>query len=341
MKMRFIVGILAVSCLSLWLSSCKDDPVPISGVTFEIEEEFVKESDGTIQSIHPLLISGGTGRTITVKILLDKPLAETAVIAYSIGGTAKKNSTTNPIGDFEIVGNNENITVLKDATEASITIKLYEDYSFEAEEDDDEGFYETIELKLESVISGTAIIGEQDTYVLTIYEDDTVIFLDWDSGDGTTGDVDMDILVALNGEFRWGSTSAGTEAEGLALPAGFPDGTYGMAYTYYSGTSDDLEFYVDIINLGGTLNSTGTALSYTKKYTLANINTYDNPSHPDYKGDPKIVQNMTKNGFNYSNVSNVTVPSSGSRISPLATDLKNRLKRTKKIKSIELKPGSR
>lgn len=314
MKLRNIIGLLTGA--SLLFSSCSDDEPSKSSVSFDGGDQFVLESDGTIESFHPLLIDDAVGREIEVKILFDKPLAQNAVIEYSVGGTAVQNSTLEPVGDFEINGNGENISVAKGATEAVIVVQLYEDFEAEIEDSDDDGYYETIEITLESVISGPVRIAEQSTYVITVYEDDALLFLDWDAGSGTRGDVDMDLLLWLDGDYIGGSDSPGTDAEGIAIPAGFPDGTYGMSYTYYDGTSDDLEFEVEITNLSGTLNSTNQQLVFTGNYTLANINTYGDDTDPNYKGDPQIVQTMVKAGFNYTNVSAINEPVSGSRLKP-------------------------
>lgn len=325
MKIKSIVGFLIVGG-SLWLSSCKDDEPAKSGISFEISEESLKESDGTLESFHPLLVDNATGREVEIKIAFDKPLAQTAVIKYSVGGTATQSSTSEPIGDFEIVGNGDNITVEKGATEAVITIIVYEDYEFEVEDEDGEGYLETIEITLESVTSGPVKIDEENsTYVLTIYEDDTVIFLDWDAGSGTRGDVDMDLLLWFDGEIQGASDQAGTEPEGIAIPAGFPNETYGISYTYYSGTSDDLQFTAEISNLGGTLNVNDQELSFTGNYGLANINTYGDDMDPNYKGDPLIVQTMVKSGFNYASITDITEPLEGSRIGRSALSLKERL----------------
>lgn len=327
MKIKSIVGFLIIGG-SLLLSSCKDDEPAKSGVSFEISEEFLKESDGTLESFHPLLVQNATGREVEVKIQFDEPLAQSAVIEYSIGGTATKNSINNPVGDFEIVGNGENITVAKGATEASIIINVFEDFDFEVEEDDADGFFETIEITIESIVSGPVKIGEQDTYVLTIYEDDAVIFLDWlalDDGDGTTpGDVDMDLLIWLDGEVAGASDSPGTDPEGIAIPAGFPDDAYGMSYTYYEGTSDDIEFTVGISNLGGTLNVNDQELSFTGNYGLININKYDEEGAPD----PQIIQTMIKSGYNYTNLTDINEPLEGSRVKHSGQSLRDRIKQT-------------
>lgn len=332
MKMRIILGLLVVGGLSVWLSSCKDDEVPKSGVSFELEGESVTESNATLESFHPRILTGGVGRNITVKIILDKPLAETAVISYSIGGTATKNSTATPYGDFDIVGNGENITIQKGESESTITIKLYEDERFETEVDDDNGFFETIELTLETVVSGTAIIGEQKKYTLKIYEDDALIILDWDPQDvvGTgRGDVDMDIILHLDGEITWVAAAGGSaNPEAMNIPPAFPDGNYGLSYNYYSGTSDALAFTVEMFNLGGMLNGVNkglTPLEFTGNLTQANTNEWDSQSNSNYKSDPVIVQTMVKTGFDYASISaTITKPDVSSRIKSLSGSIKSR-----------------
>jgi hypothetical protein len=322
MKIKSIVGFLMIGG-SLCLSAFKDDEPTKSVVSFEISEVSLKESDGTLESFHPLLVDDATGTEIEVKIVFDKPLAQKAVIEYSVGGTATRNSTSNPVGDFEIDGNGENITIEKGATEAIITIMVYEDYDFEVEEEDDDGYIETIEITLESVTSGPVKIGEDKTYTLTLYEDDTVIFLNWDgdASDAVPGDVDMDLLLWIDGVISGRSDSQGNVPEGIAIPAGFPDEDYGMSYTYYSGKSDDLDFAVEIQNLGGTLNVTDQELFFTGNHTLANINPYD-PATPDVE----IVQTMVKNEYNYTNISGIADVLEGSRVGRSTRSLKERLK---------------
>ena len=103
-------------------------------------------------------------------------------------------------------------------------------------------------------------------------------------------------------------------SEAMNIPAGFPDGTYGLSYTYYSGTSDAVEFTVDMFNVGGMLNGVNrgdTPLTFVGNYGLANINAWDDPLTGS---DPLIVQTMIKGGFNYASISDITEPPSSSRI---------------------------
>jgi hypothetical protein len=69
-------------------------------------------------------------------------------------------------------------------------------------------------------------------------------------------------------------------------------------------------------NLGGTLNGStynsldGDPLEFVGNYDQDNINEYDSPDGIE----PIVVQTMTKSGFNYSNISQINEPASGSRL---------------------------
>jgi hypothetical protein len=123
MKFRSIGGLLLVTGLPLFFGACsKDDEKPkAAGVTFELAEEKVFESDGTIESFHPQFTSSGTGREVQIKIKLDRAAAQQSEIEYSIEGSATRNTTTK-IGDFDVEGDDEIITIEKGATEAVITL---------------------------------------------------------------------------------------------------------------------------------------------------------------------------------------------------------------------------
>jgi hypothetical protein len=71
---------------------------------------------------------------------------------------------------------------------------------------------------------------------------------------------------------------------------------------------------IEFVNFGGNLNGSPANLPFTATYTLANINKYDNPDDPNYKGAPKIVQSMVKNGFSYTGLAQIAVPAEGSRV---------------------------
>lgn len=333
----------SIAFLLIFLASCKEAEIPKSTLGFAEMEMEVMESDGKPESFHPLLFKDAKGRELIVEIVLDRALAETSVIAFTLEGTSLGNSTTNPIGDYEIKGNDENLTIQKGETSAKIVLQLYEDGDFGF--DDNGIMFQTIEIKLASVISGTAIIGENDTFTLTITEDDAVVFLDWDDGDGDAtpdrGDVDMDLILQLDGSVRRQSAAEGSESyEAFNIPAAFPNGTYGLSYTYYSGTSNAVKFSAFMFNFGGTLNGKrydsfdNDGLTFGGDYKLVNINKYDAQDAPD----PAVVQTMTKNGFNYSNITQITEPATGSRVVPSRNFLDLKSVAPKKISGDKL-PG--
>lgn len=319
-KLSLIPSVMVVLGLMV-MTSCKDGAKPKSKISFAVEGEEITESDGTTASFHPLLWNGSTGRDIEITLLLDRPLDETAVISYTVGGTATKNSSSQ-IGNFEIKGNSDFITIGPGATEATITITVFENFAFDV--DAQQNPYKTVVLTLESVVSGPIELtpGTQNIYTLTIYEDDTIIFLDWDDGTGSPGDVDMDLWLWLDDpdtpeeDFTTvaSSSAPGNESEAISIPAGFLNGTFGMSYTYYSGSSDNVSFSVDIVNFGGTLNGGAPDMNFTGSLTQANINIYDDDTDPGYKGDPAIVQTMVKGGLNYTNLTPITTVSGTSRL---------------------------
>jgi hypothetical protein len=317
----------------LGISACGDDgPPPKSGISFELESFETLESDGTLTSFHPDLgIDGSTGRDIEVRILLDRELSETTVVQYSVSGTATRtNPSGNAVNDFAIkdglntIVGTDKITIEKGASEASIIITVYEDFSFEV--DDDDNPVETAIITLTSITSGNAELSLQDNYTLSIEEDDFLILHQW-FVDGTNdyGDVDMDLFAWLDDEVVNSSTTDNTTwdedfppYEALFIPAGFPNGIYGMSYTYFSGTSDDVEV---ASLMWGRLNGnvypyfsvdTGDVLVFEATYGLSNINEWTNP---ETGTDPLIVQTMVKNGINYTNISQISVPEESSRVS--------------------------
>ena len=212
----------------------------------------------------------------------------------------------------------QNLTIEKGASEVTIPVTIFEDFDFELtkkkELNEADSLFETIELTLTGVVSGPIKLGDQTSYRLKVNEDDAVWILQWGT-DGTDdpGDVDMDLLFTFDGDIVWGAASE-ADFEAVNVPAGFPAGAYGLSYTYYAGSSDDVDFAVGIFSTSGTLN--GTSYTYPEDdplifeghYTQANINAWSDTS------PPLVVQTMTKAGLNYSGISDINEPASGSRM---------------------------
>lgn len=344
MKIKFLLGVLAIGAVTA-LNSCKDDEVPVAGVNFEIEGQDVTESDGTVTSFHPDEADNGVGRVITAKLVFDIPLAGDAVLEFDVDGNARQTSSATESNDFEIEAEGVNLTVdgsqvtiLKGSTEASFNIRLFEDSFLELGEDEsdlnEDGVpFETIEITLERVVSGPIKLGEQAlTHEVRILEDDTYVLLGWSKA-GTTNepaDIDMDMWVYVNENlaFKVADSDAEYKQEGFFIPAGVSNLKLGMRYVYVSG-SHDVDFQSAVVNFGGTVAKVGGASEAVAvsngNYKLAN-------KHAE--SDPKIIsQSMSKSGLNYTGLTDITIPATGSRLRN-SFQLDHRAIRSTKVKSL-------
>jgi hypothetical protein len=258
-------------------------------------------------------------------------------------------STDGDVNDYSLAESgtgytldDDNITIEKGVQSVDVIVNVYEDLSFEVSNTlynkDTDSYEETAIFTLKSVVSGPVELDltAQPAYTLTIYEDDTYVELDWDvSGAGPNddfdpGDVNLDMFLTLEDEIMNYSVTSGTDYEAFFIPAGFADGTYGMRYPFVSGTTE-VDIYAVFINLGGTVDGTEQGGTYHAHYTLDNINNYrapnaDDEGHENYKGDPQVVQSITKSKLNYPTITEITVPTAGSRVNeaPVVTT-QNRL----------------
>jgi hypothetical protein len=328
--MRSVAGVLILCSGLLFLDSCKDDPKPIAGISFELESEETTESDGTVKSLHPD-INKGTGKEIKVKLLLDKAAPDNITITYTVAGTAAKktDTSTGELYDFLINGSSakdtETLIIPGGSTEAFITLTVFEDYSFEF--DDDDNLFETIALTLESVAAGSAQLGDLKTYTLKILEDDALVILQWDSTPETTsvdpGDVDMDLFAWIGGEIANGSAYKDSDPEYMIIPGGFPDGTYQLSYTYYDGTSDNLKFtsymFARSLNNKSFLYPIDNPLPFSGTYKLINRNKYPDLNNPTVL----IAQDLIKSKTDFTTSGLKPIPGSGSRTTELSGQMIN------------------
>ena len=302
LKLSWIPSMIVVVGLMV-ISSCKDDEKPKSKMSFAVTEVEALEDDGTIE----------------LKINIDRAVSETVVLSYTLEGTATEFKAQTG-GDYEISPAGGTITIAPGATEAIVEITLLPDQSFEF--DDEEGVnYETVILTLTSIVSGPGeiVAGEGTQTTLYIYEDDMLVFLNWEA----TG-VDMDLLVWLDDPNDnpdqgllfvspaqvGGGVTEGTESpEAVLLLSQLIDTDFGFSYVYYDGAVEPLDFTVDFLNFGGTLNEGEGELSFNGTYQLDNINKWDEEGAPT----PAIVQTVTKAGRNYTNLTDITEPETGSR----------------------------
>lgn len=173
-------------------------------------------------------------------------------------------------------------------------------------------------------ISGPAKLGNKKTIKLRIkdFDEDARpglrIELTWNSGNGSAGDVDMDLFLwrenppgSSNFELAGSAVQIGNVFELLTMrngSASFPDGLYGVGYNYFSGTADPLTFYVKFRSQKGTINNDSIVARFQGQYTLANINRWDQT------GTYHIAQFFEKSGNNFHSFTPIDIPASGSRM---------------------------
>ena len=331
MKTNYFLAIVLVAVFPFMSACDEDEPTPAT-ISFDLAEDEVTESNGNVESFH--ILYGGEGVNYQLKLNLNRPLPSTAVINLSITGTAVRTR--------DYIVDNTTIAIEKGAQEVVIPITIFEDFAFEYLEDgDDYILYEDIVVTIVEVVSGPIKIDEEnDVFTLRITEDDFLVSLFWDPQDvaGTTpGDVNMDLFVWLDDQLLDYSAQEGTGPEGVVIPAGYYEGTYGFSYTYYSGTSNDLDFFPI---MSGYVNNDFYAFPFEGlesqgTYTQQNVNTYttlDNIA---------IVQTALKDGLSFKSVSAINEPTTGSRVSTtkaMAPEMRNRIKsilKNKNFKTLE------
>jgi hypothetical protein len=167
--------------------------------------------------------------------------------------------------------------------------------------------------------TGNVTLGPKTTYTLTIEDEDEKatprlqINLSWNSGNGTPGNVDMDLIVwyeSSPGVFtmRFLSDNGGQTFESVSIPSNLENGKWGVSYVYYSGTSNNVNYTVNFRSYKGNLDGISNRAIYNATYTLVNINKWDQTQAF------KIEQFYEKSANNYINFTGVTVPGSGSRM---------------------------
>lgn len=277
--------------------SCKDEELPPPAtLTFASQFTLIDENEGSA----------------LIALDLDVPAHGDIVVDFTIKGSAQSGV------DYETTAS---ATIANGSTTGDLAITIIDNtvFEFERELADATGILgKTVEISL-ARITGNALpsVNEKDiAHLLIIKENEPIakslqIDLSWDSGDGTPGDVDMDIILfyidpTKGPTFLGASTSIGTDFEKISLGTPAPDGTYGLAFRYYEGMSDNVTFTSKFSAENGTLPGGVTESSFTGVYSQLNINGEENAS-------VIIVQTFEKLGNNYVSVSDISIPDSGSR----------------------------
>lgn len=258
----------------------------------------------------------GADGLVNLVVQLDNPAPTDLTISYTVGGNALDSLTgvqeeiPQQYFDYRIIGDSRELQIPAGETSAAIQIRLYSDFYYEGDE--------TIELTLTG--STAASIGTANTMTVTIeQEDGKVIALLWDP---SYADVDMDLFL------WWGEDIANTNSLlALAITAAtepqeeivfipkvlsdaITDLAFGLSYVYYEGTANPMNFeahFVDLVN--GEFEPAENRDTFAAAYTLDNINPWDAS-----KVDPQVVQTFRIVNGEYVELTEITVPASGSRM---------------------------
>lgn len=258
----------------------------------------------------------GTQGLYEVAVQLDKTATSDVTIEYTLAGTAFDSTFASGEGipasyyDYYINGETGKVVVPAGQSTANIEIQLYSDFRYENDE--------TIEITLTG--STAAQIGTNNKMTITLKQQDgKVIALVWDEAH-TNVDMDMFLwigedLTTLDGVIATAIVPSTTvRQEIIFIPKAFTDGiteaAFGLSYVYYSGTANPMNFEAHFVDFAaGALEAEATRDIYAASYTLDNINAWD-----ETEIDPAIVQTFRIVNGEYVDITDITVPASGSRV---------------------------
>lgn len=291
-----VISVFTLSLFSLMLSSCKEDEPPTKPkLSFSESTKTINEADGEVE----------------IKIKLDKGAFEDFTINYELSGTAldKVTAGTTKSYDYEVTSDYLEAEIVKGDSIAIIKLNLFSD--LEIEED------ETIVISIKDTDSENIEITRDDDIKITLkQENGMVVALEWGIGTGEKYiDVDMDLFLWAKGsDSNLGLTNVASANSSFVSPEyfflpteAFNDGPYGLSCNYYEGTVNPMNFSVSFVKLVAGVYKTPTVKKGT--YTLANINPWFTS-----KVDPALVITFDKTSGDFTNFSNITIPTAGSRL---------------------------
>lgn len=310
---KFYTSLLSLVLLGAFgfaVTSCKDDEPEKFNLTFTSATGTAKESD----------------ENILIELTLDKPAPEDITVKFQLSGTALDDvraDAENDYADYEVDGDYDEIEIAQGETTATITLIPYSDDELE----DDE----TIIVTITEVGNANVMFDATQVSTTTLtQEDGVIILLEWPESNTANGFVDMDLIVRIGPN----PTSVSADYSGIITGSAFRSfdsefefafipktyiGTffglnytntaYGISYTYYDGTRDNLTFtstFIDLIN--GVTEPESSRQEFTGTYTLANLNKWSGTTFPT-----AIVQTFRNVGGTYQDFTSITTPVSGSR----------------------------
>ncbi len=303
-----ITLLVVMAVFSLELTSCKDDEPEKFTLKVSNPTQAAKESDFSIE----------------IEISLDKPAPEDITVKFKLTGTAYDDvraQAENEYADFEVDGDYDKIVIAKGETSATIKLTPYSDSDLE----DDE----TIIVTLTEVKNANVILDSSPVSTVTLgQEDGMIVYLVWPASSSANGVVDMDMLVRIGASAASydriiaGSIFPGFDRNfelvfipktfvGTLFGYDYSNSTYGLTYTYYDGTRNDLTFTVTFAELiNGEIEAEASQQDFTNavSYTTDNINKWEGSAYPTI-----IAQTFSNVGGVYQNFSEIVTPESSSR----------------------------
>lgn len=304
-----VLMLFTLVVFSLAMTSCKDDEPEKFNMTFSAATLSAEESD--LETL--------------VEIKLDKPAPSDITVKFKLTGTAYDDvraEAEDEYADFTVDGEYDEIVIEQGETTASIKLVPYSD---DVIEDD-----ETIIVTITEVDNANVIFDATQVSTVTLkQEDGLIILLEWPESNSTNGFVDMDMIVRIgetSGSYNGiitGSIFRSVDIEyelsfvpktyiGTYFGLTYTNTTYGVSYTYYDGTRDNLTFtstFIDFVD--GAAEPENSRQVFNGTYTKANLNKWTDGTSPAY---PTIIAQTFRNvGGSYVEFSQITTPATSSR----------------------------
>lgn len=271
------------------------------------------EADGTALVLVPVQLDKPAPADMVVEYSLlredTKPDAMDSLSAWNTDPMLRRpydyyvNATPDLVGKLQIPAG---------ATSANIELQVVSDFTFDEED---------IRIQLEA--SDLVTVGTNGLMTIAVeQEDGKVILLFWDEA---YTDVDMDMMLWIGEDVQtlesWLALAARATTqlreEVIVIPTVFSDNVieagFGVSYVYYSGTADPLNFDVQFIDYAdGIFEPEASREVFSKTYTAANKNKWDTQTGTE----PIVVQTFRITNGEYLELTDITVPATGSRMKP-------------------------
>jgi hypothetical protein len=226
---------------------------------------------------------------LEIQVKLDRVAGEDITVQYTLSGSAVDSLTAwnneNLAADYYIDGVSGEVEIASGHSTGTIRLQLYTDIGVE------DANSNTIALDPETIVitltggSGGILVGPDNDMTISLKQQDgRWVILDWQYTD-----VDMDMFMWFGPDpaslklFLRSTNPSNEGPESIFIPNklteiffGDKNAAYGLSHVYYSGTRDEVNFtvdYVDIVN--GAFEGAGSRNHFEAKYTLANLNKWD------------------------------------------------------------------